>query len=144
MSALNDVLNTVIDLAEETEPYSKIIIGNTPPTNGIAMFVSSGGADLTDLEKGMMYSLHIMANAKHTSQEIAFDALCEIHKQLTKTKTYPNEEEYQITDISTFSAPTLIAREENGSYVFGSTLNVQFYWRVNNVSNKHSECSTSL
>lgn len=129
MSVINDVLNTVIDLAEETMPYADIIIGNTPPTNGLAMFVSSGGADLTDLNKGMIYSLHVMANAKHTNQETAFDALCGIHEHLTKTKSYPNETDYQITDISTFSAPTLIGREENGDYVFGSTLNVQFYWR---------------
>ena len=104
MSTLNDVLNSVIDLAEETEPYSDIIIGNTPPTNGIAMFISSGGADTTDLEKGMIYSLHVMCNAKHTEQDTAFDALSDIHKHLTKTIVYPNDEEYQITDISTVSA----------------------------------------
>jgi hypothetical protein len=132
MSAFNDVLNKVIDLAEELNPYAEIIIGNTPPANGIAMFISSGNPNITDLEKGMVYSMHVMLNAKHTNQEIAFDTISDIHQNLTKTKSYPNEEEYQILNISTFTLPTLIDREENGSYIFGSTLNVEFYWRKNN------------
>ena len=129
MSTINDVLNDVIDLAEQTIPYQKIIIGNTPPTNGISMFISSGSPTLTDLEKGMIVSLHVMCNAKHRNQEEAFDALSDIHKHLTKKTSYPNETDYQITNISTVSYPNLLLREENGEYVFGSTLNVEFYWR---------------
>ncbi len=129
MSDFNDILNTVIDLAEETNPYANIIIGNTPPTNGISMIISSGSPYLTDLQKGMLYSLNIMLNAKHTNQDTAFDTLSNIHKYLTKKTSYPNQENYQITDISTFSTPSLLLREENGDFVFGSTLNIQFYWR---------------
>lgn len=134
MSDLNSLLLSVIDFAQGTIAYYAdanypIIIGNTPPTNGVSMFVSSGSANITNLDKGMLASIHIMANSKHTNQEMAFDMLSHIHKCLTKARAYRNTENYQITDIATFSYPSLIAREDNGSYVFGSTLEVRFYWR---------------
>lgn len=130
---LNAIINDIIDMAEEgTDLYANIIIGNTPPTDGISAFVSSGMPELTDLEKGMIMSMHVMVNAKHRNQDTAFDALYKIHKRLTKTKVYPNKEEYQIANIETITLPSLLLREENGSYVFGSTLNIEFYWRKNN------------
>ena len=136
---LNEIINDVIDMAEEgTDLYENIIIGNTPPTDGISVFVSSGMPELTDLEKGMIMSMNVMCNAKHRNQDMAFDALYKIHKRLTKTKNYPNREEYQIANIETITLPNLLLREENGSYVFGSTLNVKFYWRKDNGTRKHN------
>ena len=126
----DEILNDIIDMAEEnTELYTNIILGNTPPTDGISMFVSSGMPDLTDLEKGMIVSMNVMANAKHRSQDEAYNALYKIHNRLTKTKNYPNREKYQITNVSTVTYPNLIHREQNGDYIYGSTLNVNFYWR---------------
>lgn len=136
---LNDIINDVIDMAEDgTDLYTNIIIGNTPPTDGISVFISSGMPELTDLEKGMIVSVNMMCNAKHRSQDAAFDALYKIHKRLTKTKDYPNREEYQIANIETITLPNLLTREDNGSYVFGSTLNIKFYWRKEDGTRKQA------
>ena len=126
----DEILNDIIDMAEDqTELYTNIILGNTPPTDGIAMFVSSGMPDITDLEKGMIVSMNVMCNAKHRSQDEAYNALYKIHDRLTKTKNYPNKDKYQITNVSTVTYPNLLLREQNGEYIYGSTLNVNFYWR---------------
>ena len=42
MSVYDDVLTAVIDLAEQTELYSKIVIGPMPPENGISIAWGSG------------------------------------------------------------------------------------------------------
>lgn len=42
MSVYDDVLNAVIDLAEQIELYSKIIISPLPPEDGISIAWSSG------------------------------------------------------------------------------------------------------
>lgn len=50
MSVYDDVLTAVIDLAEQTELYSKIVIGPMPPENGISIAWGSGNLN-TFLDK---------------------------------------------------------------------------------------------
>lgn len=128
-STFNNILNDVIDMAEATNPYAKITIGSNPPKNGIAMALSSGFPELTDFEKGMIVRHSVLLNGKHKSQDKVYDALCNIHEALTRRTSYSNNNDYQIMDISTTTYPTLIDREENGQYIYGSTLEVKFYWK---------------
>ena len=50
VSVYDDVLTAVIDLAEQTELYSKIVIGPMPPKNGISIAWGSGNLN-TFLDK---------------------------------------------------------------------------------------------
>ena len=129
MSTFKDVLNTVIELAEQTNPYSLIVTDTTPPFNGIAIGNSTGSPADTHLNKGIIFSQNVMVNAKNIDKEIAFDTVANIHAHLTKTKNYPTDKEFQIINISTVVGPTLIDREDNKSYIIGSTIQVDYYWR---------------
>ena len=128
-STFNNILNDVIDMAEETKPYSKISIGSNPPKNGLAMILSTGFPELTDFEKGLIGRHSILLNGKHSKQDKVYDAICKIHEALTRIKKYPNNDVYQILDISSTTYPTLIDREDNGQYIYGSALEVKFYWK---------------
>lgn len=129
MSTFNDVLIQVIEMAEQTNPYATIVIDTTPPFNGIAMGYSTGSPSDTHFDKGMIISQNIMVNAKHTDKEVAFDTVARIHAYLTKLLKYPNNDDFQIINISTVTIPTLIDREDNKSYIIGSTIQVDYYWR---------------
>lgn len=157
MSVINDVLLAVIDMAESiydgptgeaiqdstegedhTEPnegdtesglYAPILIGALPADNGICCTITGGWPEATFIDKGMSYELSLVLNGKHESQQIVSDTLNDIHQALTQTKTYPQTDAYQITNIETTASPSYIEREENKQYLYGSSLKVRFYYR---------------
>lgn len=129
MAVLTDVLNCVVGLVQALNPYAKVLIGPMPADNGIAMAVSTGGPIATELTKAMKYQLTLVLNGKHKDQQIVADTLNGIHEALTRRRAYPNTEAYQITNISTISAPSYIGREENDQWLYGSSLRVDFYYR---------------
>lgn len=63
MSVYDDVLTAVIDLAEQTELYSKIVIGPMPPENGISIAWGSGNLN-TFLDKKAAVSMSAVLNCK--------------------------------------------------------------------------------
>lgn len=157
MSVINDVLLAVIDMAESiydeptgeaiqdstdtedhTEPsegdtesglYAPILIGALPADNGICCTIAGGWPEATFIDKGMSYELSLVLNGKHESQQMVSDTLNDIHQALTQTKTYPQTDAYQITNIETTASPSYIEREENKQYLYGSSLKVRFYYR---------------
>lgn len=130
MSAINNVLLAVIDMASTANPYAPITIGAMPADNGIACSISTGAPDSTFMTKGMAYQFTMVLNAKNSSQQLALDTLNEIHRILTQTKFYPSTVEYQITNIDTVSTPSYIGREENKQYLYGSSLRVRFFYKI--------------
>lgn len=126
MSVINDVLIAVIGMMPSE--YAPVTIGAMPADNGIACSIANGAPYTTFLNKGMGYQLNVVLNGKHHNQQTVSDALNEIHKALTMTETYPATEDYQITDIETISSPSYLGREENKQYLYGSSLNVKFFF----------------
>ena len=129
MSVVNDVLLQVVNLMQQTNPYSAIVIGAMPAENGIACQISTGAPVSTFLDKGMAYQFNLVLNGKHSEQQTVSETLNNIHHALVKARSYPSTEEYQITNIETISAPAYISREENKQYLYGSSLRVSFYYR---------------
>ena len=131
MSVIDDVLNAVINQAEAAVPelYAKINIGAMPPDNGISVAISTGSPEATFQTKAMVYSFDMVLNGKHTNAETVFNALNDIHQALTLTKTYPKTDKYQVLNIITTSTPSYIGREENSQILYGSSLEVRFYFK---------------
>ena len=118
MSVYDEVLLSVIAMAEEATLYASIIIGPMPPDNGLCMAWGSGAPNEIYLDNG-----------KHTDQQTVSNQLGAIHKNLSRRKWYPQNENFQILDISTSTAPQYVGREENDQWLYGSALRVKFYDR---------------
>ena len=130
MSTFKDVLETTINMVESAvDLYSNITIDTTPPFNGICMGNSTGYPIDTHFNKGMILSQNIMVNAKHIDKELAFDTVSNIHAYLTKLKDYPITDDFQIINIATVTTPMLIDIEDNKSYIIGSTISVDYYFK---------------
>lgn len=126
MSVYSDVLDAVISLANQTDPYKPVIVGALPPDNGISMAWASGTLN-TFWDKRAAVNMSIVLNAKHADQQTALIALSAIHTALNMTKMYPTADNFQITNIETISAPSYIGREENKQWLYGSSLSVKFF-----------------
>lgn len=128
MNVYDDVLSAVIELAEATQPYSNIIIGPMPPDNGISITWGSTAYN-PFLNKLAAVELTAVLNGKHTNQQTLSETLGNIHTALSMATEYPAADNYQITDITTISAPSYLGREENNQWLYGSSLRVKFFLR---------------
>ena len=126
MSVYDDVLTSVISLAEQADLYSHIVIGPMPPKNGISIAWATGNLN-TFLNKKAAVVMSAVLNCKNSDQEIASDTLGIIHTFLNMRKNYPESDNFQITNIKTTSAPSYLGREENDQWLYGSSLEVKFF-----------------
>lgn len=128
MSVYDDVLMAVLNMAQQTKPYANIVIGSMPPDKGIAMAYANGALE-TYLNKAATITMTLALNGKHNDQRTVLDALGKIHMELNTRKNYPATDAYQITNIKTISPPCYIGRDENGQWLYGSSLEIQFFTR---------------
>ena len=130
MNLYDRVLDAVLAMAGQVDLYAPILVGSLPEDDGIAMAVSAGGPDRTFLRKaGGLYSMSLVVNAKHTDQAEASNALGRIHEHLTRSLRYPQGTDYQITDIQTVGGPSYAGREQNGQWLYVSSVRVNFFVR---------------
>lgn len=127
MSVYNDVLETVKTLIVDIGVYAVPVSGSLPPNNGISITIGAGNPAATDQSKGAAYELVLALNGKHANQETVSDTLGIVHTSLTQRKRYPKGSRFEITDIETVAAPSLIGREDDGMWLYGSSLRVKFY-----------------
>lgn len=126
---LNDILLSVIALAQQESLYAPITVGALPADNGLCMAIGSG-TDGEIYRNASTYStLTIVFNGKHTNQSVLLDALDRVHRRLTANWNYPPADGYQITAIETEAAPSYLDREDNGAWLYGSSLRINYYRR---------------
>lgn len=130
MSVYSDTLDAVVGLIRQLPLYANIIIGPLPPDNGLSI-AWANSVQTTFLDKRQAVEMSAVLNGKHQDQKVVSDALSEIHTALSMRKNYPSADHFQITDISTMSAPSYLGREENNQWLYGSSLRVKFYLRGN-------------
>lgn len=123
------VLEAVRTLAQDSGfAYAQIVNGALPPDNGISLTTAGGGMDTTFFSVGQSILLSLVLNAKHENQATAQNALDNLHAYLTRRKTFPRGDAWQITSITTDSVPTYLDREQNNQWLYGSGLSVRFYY----------------
>jgi hypothetical protein len=127
-SVINQVLLKTIELAQ-AEVTQTIVIGALPADESISFAIGAGGADATFFPKSMSYELDIVVNGKSYDAEAISDALNTIHAKLTMATSYPSTNDWQITNISTISTPNYLTLEENGQFLYGSSIRVRFYFK---------------
>lgn len=128
MTVYNDVLQAVIGMMNDTGPYATIVIGSNVPSNGICV-LPTGAAPSAFFNKQMLTEWVIALNGKNSDQNLVYETLNTIHTSLTMTKTYPSADNFQIYDIETVSSPSLIGRQENDQWIYGSSLRIKFYMK---------------
>jgi hypothetical protein len=125
---MDKILNAVIDMAENSlSLYSKITIGAMPPNGGLSMFVGASSPQNTFLNKGTHNTIYATLNGKHKKQQKVIEALESIHAFLSKRKSYPSGDDWQITDIATEAFPAYIGQESGEQWLYGSILKITFY-----------------
>ena len=129
MSVINEVVEAVIDLMNVTEPFADVTRGALPTGVGITCEVGPSTPEAVYLDKNSLVPLDLALNAKHGNLETLSDALNTIHSALTRATAYPSGDGWEIVDITNYTLPQIIGRENNNEWLMASSLSVKFYWR---------------
>ena len=128
-SVINQVMEAVIGLMNATSPFASVTRGALPTGIGITCEVGPSAPSEVYLDKNSYVPLDVTLNGKHGNLKTLSDALNNIHSALTRAKTYPEGDDWQIVDISNYTLPQVVDRESNNEWLMASALSVKFYWR---------------
>lgn len=128
-SVINQVLEAVIGLMNATSPFATVTRGALPTGVGITCEAGPSTPSEVYMDKNSYVPLDVTLNGKHPNLMTLSDALNSIHSALTRAKTYPSAEDWQIVDITNYTLPEIVDRESNNEWLMASSLSVKFYWR---------------
>jgi len=124
----DEIFQAVRTLAiSHASPYTTIDPGPLPTGNGLAIYPGPGYNQEKYFDRGGTYRVSIVLNGKDDDLGDVLPALSTIHKNLSRSKTYPTDTGWEIINIETGTAPHYIDREESGAWLCGSILTVEFY-----------------
>ena len=127
------VIDAVLDMAQDAltdASYPQIITrGPCGTGNGIAAEPSFGTADRRFMSKNGSFRVTLVFNSKDADMQMALNRLEQILLKLTRTKAYPADEAWQITDIMTNALPMLIGREEDNTWLYAASVYIEYYLR---------------
>lgn len=125
---MKDIIDAVCDLIEEGLGLSPVV-GSLPPVDGICVQQSSGSVTAEYLPRTALHRTTLVVNAKNRLQGVALQNLTDVHVLLTKRISYPSTDEWQIATIRTVNAPDFLGQENDESYLYGSSIVVDWYDR---------------
>ena len=127
MSVINEVIEAVIGTMNATEPFAAVTRGALPTGVGITCEMGPSTPQEVYLDKNSYIPLDLALNGKHPNLQTLSDALNKIHSALTRATSYPSGESWEIVDISNYTLPQIIGREQNNEWLMASALSVKFY-----------------
>lgn len=127
MSVINEVVEAVIGLMNATDPFAAVTRGALPTGVGLVCEVGPSAPSEVYLDKDAYIPLDITLNGKHGNLKTLSDAMNTIHSELTRAKEYPEGDGWQIVDITNYTLPQIVDREDNNEWLMASSLSVKFY-----------------
>lgn len=104
-----------------------VVIGSVPPLEGYAVGMVSGAPIETFRTLSTNESFPVLFNGKSADQNSVAADMEKVHRLLTTSKILPFTGEWQVYAIETTASPSLIGREENRNWVYGSSFRVKYF-----------------
>ena len=132
MSAINDAVEAVVEWMNTLGLFATVTRGALPTGNGITCEVGPSRPESVYLDKGQYIPIDLVINGKHSDLQTVTDDMNGIHAALTMATSYPEGDGWEITDITTYTLPEVIGREDNGQWLLASSLAVKLSWEATN------------
>lgn len=129
MSAINEVIEAVIGLMNDTEPFAPVTRGALPTGIGLVCEIGPSTPEEVYLDKNSYIPLDITLNGKHPNLQTLSETMNAIHSSLTRATEYPEGEGWKIVDITNYTLPQIVDREDNNEWLMASALSVKVYQR---------------
>ena len=130
-SVLNLAIESVMDLRDGLHPFAKITRGPLGISDSLSCEIAPSTTESVFMDKESYTPLTLALNGKHSNLQVLSDTLNNIMDTLTRLKSYPTGDGWQIVDITNGNLPRVIGREENNSWVMACDLVVKIYRKDN-------------
>jgi hypothetical protein len=127
MSIINDAIESVMDLIDGLGLYSTISRGALGTGNDLTCEIAPSSPSEVYLDKNQFIVLDLTINGRHDNLQTLSDAMNMIHEELTMMTDYPNGSDWEIVDITTYTEPQVVGREDNNRWMMASSLAVKVY-----------------
>lgn len=127
MSIINNAVTAVMDLIDAMGNFAPITRGALGTGSGITCEIAPSVPQETYYDKCMYLPLTLALNAKHANLQTLSDTLNNIIDTLTRRKTYPSGNGWEIVDITGGNMPRVIGREENNEWLMACDVVVKIY-----------------
>lgn len=128
-SAIDQVLEAVIDTLNTAEPFATITRGALPTGAGITCEIAPSSPLSVHMDKNSVIALDVTLNGKHPNLKTLSDTMNNLHSLITRATSYASGESWQIIDVENYTLPQVIGREQNNDWLMASSLLVKFYWK---------------
>jgi hypothetical protein len=130
-SVLNLAIESVMDLIDGLHPFANITRGPLGISDSLSCEIAPSTTESVFMDKESYTPLTLALNGKHSNLQVLSDTLNNIMDTLTRLKSYPTGNGWQIVDITNGNLPRVIGREENNSWVMACDLVVKIYRKDN-------------
>ena len=124
-SILNQAVEAVMDLIDALGLFSLITRGALGTGDGLACEIGPTSVETVWLDKNQYIPVDLTINGRHSNLQTLSDTMNRIHESLTMKTDYPYGENWEIVDITTFTEPQMIGREDSNEWLMASALLVK-------------------
>lgn len=126
-SILNLAVEAVMDKIDLMGNFANIKRGALGTANGLCCEIAPSNAETVFLDKNAYFTITLALNGKHTDQQVLSDTLNNIMDTLTRMKSYPYGNGWEIVDITNGTMPRIIGREENNTWLMSCDIVIKLY-----------------
>ena len=126
-SVLNLAIESVMDLIDGLHPFANITRGPLGISDSLSCEIAPSTTESVFMDKESYTPLTLALNGKHSNLQVLSDTLNNIMDTLTRLKSYPTGNGWQIVDITNGNAPRVIGREGNNSWVMACDIVIKIY-----------------
>lgn len=130
-STINLAVESVINEINELGNFAAMTRGALGTADGLACEVAPSTPLETYMDKNSYIPLTLAMNGKHHDLKVLSDTLNGIVDTLTRRKSYPSGNGWEIVDITSGNLPRIIGREDNNAWLMAGDLIVKIYRKDN-------------
>ena len=125
MTIINEAVESVMELIDGLDLFAPIYRGALGTGDGLCCEIAPTSPEAVFLDKNQYIPIDLTINGKHENLETLSDAMNSIHETLTMKTSYPYGNTWKIVDITTYTEPQVIGREDGNQWVMASSLSVK-------------------
>jgi hypothetical protein len=126
-SKINLAVESVITLINAMDNFATMTRGALGISNSLSCEIAPSNAAEVYYDKNAYLTLTLALNGKHSNLQTLSDTLNNIMDTLTRKKSYPSGNGWEIVDISNGNLPRVIGREEQNLWLMACDLIVKLY-----------------
>lgn len=126
-SVYNNAVESVMGLINSMGNFATMTRGALGASAGLSCEVAPSIPSEVYMDKNSFIPLLLALNGKHSSLRVLSDTMNNILDTMTRRKTYPSGDGWEIVDITNGNLPRVIGREPNNLWLMACDLIIKIY-----------------